>query len=69
MPDTGNEHGVVKMIVDRVAAAVDQHGGNGAGIAGQYGADARIDVVAHVLDDRIGALQRALRLRRRDDLD
>ena len=50
MADAGDEHGVVKMIVDGVAPAVDQHRGDGARIARQHGANARIDRIAHVLD-------------------
>jgi hypothetical protein len=65
--DAGHEHGVVEMLVDDVAAAIDQHGGDGAGIAGQHGANARIDRIAQILDEGIGALPNILRCRRRDD--
>jgi hypothetical protein len=65
--DAGHEHGVVEMLVDDVAAAVDQHGGDGAGIARQHGANARVDRIAQTLDEGIGALPNALRRRRRDD--
>ena len=57
------------MRVDGVAPAVDQHRGNGAGIARQDGADPRVDCVAHPLHEQIRVLQETLRGRRSRHLD
>ena len=54
--DAGNEHGVVEMLIDGVAPAIDQHRGDGAFVARQHGADARVDRVAQPLHDGVGAL-------------
>jgi hypothetical protein len=69
MADAGNEHGVVKVGRDRIALARDQHRGDGAGVALDHGANARIDRVAQSLDEGIDAHAHACRRRRRDDLD
>ena len=57
MADAGHEHGIVEMRIDGVAPAVDQHRGDGAGIARQHGANAGVDRIAQPLDDGDGALQ------------
>jgi hypothetical protein len=44
--DAGNKHGVVEVRVDRVATAIDQHGGDRAGVTRQDGTDPRVDSVA-----------------------
>jgi hypothetical protein len=66
--DAGDEHRVVEVGRDGVALAGDQGRRDRADVAGQHGADAHVDRIAHAFDKCRGTQSPAGFGRRRDDL-
>ena len=69
MADAGNEQGVVEILRDHVAPAVEQHRRDGAGVARQHGAHMGVDGVAQPLHHGVGPGHKAGRRWRRNHID
>ena len=67
--DAGNEHGVVEILRDHVAPAVEQHRRDRAGVARQHGADMRVDGVAQRCTTASARCMQTGRGRRRNHID